>query len=342
MHHAAEKRLQRLSIFDSASRLRATPGFGWIFSLTSFAAALVLRLAIGDGLPQGFPFLTFFPAVMLTAFLGGTAPAILCAALSTLGAWYFFIGVPHDLTLDLPGMAAIAFFVVVISIDIFIIHTMNEALEATRRERSEAIRLADERRTLFQELQHRVANNLAFVSSLLSIQKRRHADDARISAVFEDVRLRLETMSSVHRRLYDPSAMTQPIEQTLRTLCEDMVRASGRSGVTCRVSADAVTLPVEKLMSLSLVLIESVGNSLKHAFDGRDAGLIDVSLREVAPGALSLVIRDDGPGYPAGFDPARSDRLGYRIMGSFARSLRGEVTHDSDGGAVTRLDFPAA
>lgn len=327
-------------IFDYASRLRRRRGFGWAFALASFLIALALRFAVAEALPDGFPFLTFFPAVMLTAFLGGTRQGVLCALLSTLAAWYWFIPPAGTFHLDFQGAVALAFFVFIIIVDILIIHLLNDALEEVTLRQQDAQRLADERRTLFQELQHRIANNLAFVSSLLNLHRRRLAGNEEAVTALDDARMRLETMSSVHRRLYDPATSGISLRDTLSGLCEDIVRASGRGNVRCRIEAADVQLPLERIMTLSLVLIEALSNSLKHAFSGERDGIVTVTIAEAGEGRLALTVADDGPGLPPGFDPETSERLGYRIMAGFARTLRGEIEHFTDGGAVTRLVFP--
>ncbi len=329
-------------VFDIASGLRRTPGFGWAFSIVSFLLALGIRFAVEDYLPSGFPFLTFFPVVMLTTFLGGRAEGTLCAVLSTLAAWYWFIAPYSSFQLTNPGMVALAFFIFIMAVDILIIHTMNEALAAAGSERREALRLAEERRTLFQELQHRVANNLSFVSGLLSLYARRYRDQPEVKADFDDVRLRLETLSSVHRRLYDPDAQSRSIADQLQDLCDDLVRGSGRNDVSCKVAADDISLPLDKLMTLSLVTIEIVSNSLKHAFLDREGGRIDVAVVRREGDRIELRIADDGPGLPASFDPQNSGRLGQKIITGFARSLGGTLTNETDGGAVVRLVFPSA
>lgn len=320
--------------------MRRTPGFGWAFAVFSFLVALGLRFAVTDLLPNGFPFLTFFPAVMLTTFLGGRSAGLLSAVLSTLAAWYWFIDPVRSFSLDTQGLVALCFFIAVMAIDILIIHTMNEALSAAGADRLEAQRLADERRTLFQELQHRIANNLAFVSSLLSIHARRHRDNPAVAADFVDVRQRLETLSQVHRRLYDPEAQSRTIGDQLQLLCNDLIKGSGVEGVRCTVVADEFSFPVDRLMTLSLVTNEIVSNSLKHAFGGRAGGQIAVTLRRLGENRAELRIADDGPGLPEGFDPERSDRLGHRIVAGFVRTLNGEISYETDGGAITRLVFP--
>ena len=53
--------------------------------------ALALRILIDPMLAPGFPFLTFFPAVIITTFVCGLRPGILSAILCLLAAWYLFI-----------------------------------------------------------------------------------------------------------------------------------------------------------------------------------------------------------------------------------------------------------
>ena len=63
-------------------------GFG--FAVTAFLGAFALRYALDDWLPPGLPFLTFFPAIIVTAFFAGLWPTVLLTVLSVLAAWYFF------------------------------------------------------------------------------------------------------------------------------------------------------------------------------------------------------------------------------------------------------------
>jgi two-component sensor histidine kinase len=56
---------------------------------------------------------------------------------------------------------------------------------------------------------------------------------------------------------------------------------------------------------------------------------------------LLLSVGDNGPGFAADFDPAQSDRLGFRILKSFARSLDGTLSFRNQNGAITEIRFPA-
>jgi len=89
--------------------LRRNPWLGHGFALLAFAAALVARFALDRSLPAGFPYLTFFPAVIITSFVAGTRAGLLCALLSGLAAWFWFIPPFGSFTVDRLSAVALGF-----------------------------------------------------------------------------------------------------------------------------------------------------------------------------------------------------------------------------------------
>src|SRR6516162_2510368 len=61
-------------------------------AVLSVAIALAVRLVLFDQLGGRSPFLTFFPAVVITAYYGGLGPGLTCSVLSGLVASYFRMG----------------------------------------------------------------------------------------------------------------------------------------------------------------------------------------------------------------------------------------------------------
>lgn len=106
----------------------------YLVGLILYGAALASRFALTGILPEsGFPFLTFFPAVMLTAFLVGLKPSLLVSGLSIFSAWYFFIDPPYALGGIKQGdMIALVFFSLVLVIDCVVIHLMSAAMANLR------------------------------------------------------------------------------------------------------------------------------------------------------------------------------------------------------------------
>lgn len=320
--------------------LRARPFLAWSIAVAAFGAAVVLRFVSDHALPAGFPYLTFFPAVILTAFFGGLGPGILCAVLSGLAAWYWFIPPFAGFAVNTSVGIALGFYAFIVTVDIVLIHVTHQALENLQRERTVSRGLYDQQRAMFQELQHRVANNMQFVGSLLALQKRKVTDHPEAAAAFDEARSRLDTIARVHRRLYDPETVSLPIERYLQDLSDDVVNtSSGRAKVICQVEATGVKFELTQLTTLSLIVVEALTNALKHAFVDRDAGQINISLVPTPEGRFQLVIADDGVGFDQAVDLQSARSLGQRIMQSLASQLGGSIVYIRDKGTRMEMVF---
>ena len=316
---------------------------GDVAAVAATGIALALRFAVDDVLPPGFPYLTFFPAVILTTFFCGLRPGIVCAVLCGLSAWYFFLPPTGSYALDGATALALLFYAGIVGVDIALIHLMQRAGTRLQAERAVTATLYEQQRTMFQELQHRVANHMQFVAALLTLQKRKvGADPSAALSALDEARVRLETISRIHRRLYDPERVSQPVGRYLQELCSDLLDATGARNVVCLVDASHVQLDLPRLTTLSLLVVEVVTNALKHAFVPGGRGTITVRLDQLTPERLMLTIADDGRGLPAAFDPEAGRSLGFRICQGLASQLGGVLRHSSEGGVVVRLDFPVA
>ncbi len=333
-----------------AARSRSRPLFGYGFSLATFGIALAARFAMGAWLPLGFPFLTFFPAMLLSTLVGGRGPGALCAVLSLLAAWYWFIRPFTALGLDLASVLAMGLFALVAVVNILVVGLMNHALDRLAAEQQRTRALLDQRTTLFSELQHRVANNLAFIGGLLAVQHKRLAHNPEAAQALSEARHRFDMMSRIHRRLHAPDSADVPLTLTLRTLCDDVIAAAGQAEVRCQVQGPPLVLDFDRTVTLSLLVVEVVTNALKHGFTAGRGGTIDITLDNAGPGRCVLTITDDGAGLPADFDADAGDRLGFRILRGLARSLGGRIEFrrqaapgdDEAAALVTWLEFPVA
>ncbi|MDM7957102.1 histidine kinase dimerization/phosphoacceptor domain -containing protein [Blastomonas sp.] len=322
---------------------RRDPILGYGLAIVSFAAALLLRFYFRDTLPPGFPFLTFFPAVIVTAFLAGLRPGLVCALLSGLASWYFFIPPTDSFGLDGASALALGFYIFIVTVDITLIHLMHRAADDLRGEKRVTESLYDQQRTMFQELQHRVANNMAFVSALLHLQKKKvAADPASASSALDEAQSRIETMSRIHRRLYDPASVDLPVAQYFQEICTDLLQATGAKNIVCMVDMPTIRLDIARLTTLSLLVTELVTNSLKHAF-ADNGGTITLKLERLDPGHLALTVSDNGRGLPKGESLATNKGLGTRIVQSLATQLGGEIKSvpGTAAGVAWRVVFAA-
>lgn len=156
-----------LSRLRSALQSRRAVGPGSVrghgLALLLFGLALAGRFALADVLPAtGFPFLTFFPAVLLAAFLAGMGPGLLAAALSILAAWYFFIPPAESFVLTTTAdVIALGFFAAILLVDVVVIHLMNAAVNRVEEEKSRSAGLAEDLRRLNASLEDRVQREVA-------------------------------------------------------------------------------------------------------------------------------------------------------------------------------------
>jgi two-component sensor histidine kinase len=318
------------------------PIYAYALTLIFCVAALLLRFAAEPLLPTGYPFVTFFPAVILSSFLFGIRPGIFAAILCGFASWYVFIPPMFGFALNPAVAVAMLFYSVVVVIDILLIHFMQRANFNLAVERERSRTLADNRELLFRELQHRVSNNLQVVAAMLSLQRRQIDNDVARRAL-DDASARLALVGRISRALYDPLGNGQDIGAFLTALSADIVDASGRQDLAVSVAApDAMRLDSDMAVSFALIVAEAVSNAIEHGLPDR-AGCIEVTV-SAAQDALILEVADDGKGIPSDFDSTNGQSLGLRIVNALASQLGGRFAlfPGQAGGTVARLDLPAA
>ncbi len=143
------------SWLESVPAASFSPAAGLAGTLAIFGVAWSARVLINDALPSGFPYVTFFPAVVLTAFLFGVRLGALSGLLCGLVAWYYFIAPPNSF--ELAGKeVALGLYVFVIATDLALISGMQRANRQLRKERQTSLDLAAEKETAAEELRQAV------------------------------------------------------------------------------------------------------------------------------------------------------------------------------------------
>jgi two-component sensor histidine kinase len=190
---------------------------------------------------------------------------------------------------------------------------------------------------------HRVANSLTLISSLVNLQKKTVRDEAARKAL-DETQERIFAISLVHRRLYGGSdARAVTLDDYLSGLL-DHLRTSLRNegqGIRLTYEAEPITLPTDASVNLGVVVTEWVTNAFKYAYpDGN--GEIRVRARKLPEGDVELCVEDDGVGHAEGA-PIKGTGLGSRIVTAMAASLRAQVDYPAQGpGMTARLLFRPA
>lgn len=319
---------------------RDRPVLAYGCALLLCAFAFVVRWFAAPALAIGYPFVSFFPATILSTFLFGVGPGIMAGVLYGFIAWYCFI--PPAFEVKMSGSIAfvICFYVVVVAINIIVIDWLQRANIRLGTERERSRMLAERSELLFRELQHRVSNNLQVVSGLLALQMRSIADESAKLALDEAAR-RLGLIGRIHRQLYDPHGSQLQLSAFLDQLVADLIDASGRAGVEYRIeSDDDFDLPPEAAVPMALIIAESISNAIEHGFARRESGSILIRATRAADGGLDLEVIDDGRGLPVGFDLGRTDSLGLKLAQMLARQLGGSFSLSGTEHTTATLRLP--
>jgi len=325
--------MERLPVFGG----RPIVGYAIGSALALVAAAI--RWALAAVFPPGFPFVTFFPAVIVTAFVFGRGPGIAAATISGLLAWYLFIP-PAGFGADTAVTVALSFYVLTVAVPIVIIDAMQVANRRLAAERTRTRQLAERTELLFRELQHRVSNNLQMVGAVLNLQRREVRDPAAVQAL-TDASTKLQLIGRIQRKLYDTSGEQVALDVFVAELTDDLIAAGGKPGVRCFVDAEpGLLLSPDAAIPVALILAEGVANAIEHGFADEKGGRIGVAAVRRG-GHIELSVRDDGRGLPPGFDVGAANSLGLKIARTLARQLEADFTlRDGAPGTVMELRMP--
>ena len=212
------------------------------------------------------------------------------------------------------------------------------ARDISEKKRSERLANAE---VLLKEVHHRVKNNLQMISSLLKLHAEK-VTDPLAKAAFADSQERVRAIALLHERLHQSKTPGDvDIGDYAESLIPMLLRAYPGPAVATRVEALGIVLPVDAAVPFGLILNELVANAVKHAFSGVEvaAPCIEVLVEKDAHDFV-LTVRDNGRGFPAEFDLARSARLGMHLVKTLARQLGGVLELSSRAGSECRLRFP--
>ncbi|WP_207483204.1 sensor histidine kinase [Arenibaculum pallidiluteum] len=219
-----------------------------------------------------------------------------------------------------------------------------QELERRVVERTAALTRAKvEMEILFQEVHHRVKNNLQVVTSLLRLQSAR-IEDERVREGLRESIDRIHAMALVHKLLYASNELADlDFAVYLGTLISHLEEAYGTQGrVRVTVDAAPARFGLDAAIPLSLIVNETFSNALKHAFPDGRPGTVRIGLSAMDDGSWLLTQDDDGVGLPPGYDWRASRGLGMQIIKSLAIQLQGEAGFETGGGTHFRLVFRPA
>ena len=223
---------------------------------------------------------------------------------------------------------------------------LKQAVEKTRlRAQKEAaereVRVARDRaEALLTEVNHRVANSLSLVASLVSLQaKSVHSEGAKNA--LKETEARIYAISLVHKRLYSSGDVRYvELKEYLTGLLDQLelaMRDEGH-GTSIKYDLEPLKLRTDASISLGVIVTEWVTNAFKYAYPNRQ-GEVRVRLQLLTEKRAQLSVEDDGIGRGAEGSPKGSG-LGTGIVRAMAMSMNAQILYlDGPPGTAARLQF---
>ena len=194
---------------------------------------------------------------------------------------------------------------------------------------------------LLRELNHRCANDLQLVVSMLDLQAR-SAANAEVRRELTEATNRVLILARCRSALHGQH--TQGLETALRQVCEALQSQAELRGVLIRLRIRAVvaSLSEEQVTVLSLAINELVTNALKHAFAQGATGTVTVSVADVG-GQVTITVDDDGLPFPPANDTGlrRPGGLGLGLVGRLLASIGALIIPPGAGSKLFEIRLPA-
>jgi len=222
-----------------------------------------------------------------------------------------------------------------------ILLTIEDVTERRAAER-EVAELLRQKEMLLQEVQHRIANSLQIIASILLLKARAvRSEETRMH--LRDAHQRIMSVAAVQQQLLtlshgDPVYIGPYLSRLSKALVASMTDVSRPISLEVQAEGGGTASSAEAV-SMGLIVTELVINAFKHAFVGDEAAGLVVVAYEAAETNWRLAVSDNGIGIPE--DLLDSDKpragLGTIIVAALAKQLdaRVEVTRSRRGTSVS-------
>jgi PAS domain S-box-containing protein len=219
---------------------------------------------------------------------------------------------------------------------------LENALVQNADQRSRFSTALAEKDVLLREIHDRVYDNLATLTSLLSIQSGKYSDP-KILNILDDNQRRISAVALVHERLYQSRevrqvAMAEYVDLLLSSLYRKLVPEELEIAMVKELGE--FDLAIDLAVPCGLIINELFSNALIHGFAGRQhgSGTVEVKLYLLANECV-VFVSDSGRGLPEDIN-TQSASMGFEIVSILVEQLEGTFRLIGGQGTTFEVRFP--
>jgi PAS domain S-box-containing protein len=196
-----------------------------------------------------------------------------------------------------------------------VVGAINMLVDISERKQAET-----QQRVLFNELNHRVKNNMQTLQSLLNMAVRK-TESAEVKRSLEEAGARIAAMTAAQQVLYGTVDATRfSAQEFLDAVCHTARHTFSRDlSIVCE--AGDAQLSNDMAMPLALIVNELLTNAVKHGANGGGHAAVRVGLTQDGDDFL-LYVEDEGPGFD--LQSVRKQSSGLKLVEGLARQLGGK------------------
>ena len=210
------------------------------------------------------------------------------------------------------------------------------------------IRASGDADVLIREANHRIANSLAGLASMVRLQaaevgrRGRLMPASEVRQLLNDGVVRIESIGRLHRLLsrrgayglVDLSLHLTEVAAVVTTSFSDLT-VINRCSPNCQVDASQAG-------SIALIVSELITNSAKHAHPTGVPAIITIACSKRDDGRLTVEVCDDGVGLPEDFDYTAGGGLGMQVVRALSAQIGATLTMETGPlGMCSALLLPA-
>ncbi len=215
-----------------------------------------------------------------------------------------------------------------------------EAEEEIKIKNIELEKAVKEKTVLLKEVHHRVKNNMAIISSLLSLQAN-EIEDKQMLDILQSSQSRIQSMALVHEHIYKNETLSEVnVEKYITELVEYIISiyTVSSSRVSLNIDVAEINFELNTLIPLGMLINEMVSNSLKYAFDGAEVLKLTIILKNIDD-TYYLNISDNGPGFDFEKGSVKEGSIGLMLIKSLVEQLEGRLKVNSEGRTTYEIYF---
>jgi two-component sensor histidine kinase len=205
-------------------------------------------------------------------------------------------------------------------------------------------------REFMMEANHRIANHLTLVMSMVQLQAASIARGPEtltrqdVHGVLRETAGKIASVAHLHRKLAEAGNGDRiDLDNYLIESCAYLISSlalKGRVGFVQLLDKDCYVTS-QQAQSIGLIVSEVMMNAVKHAHPSGIPVQIRLVCRRGKDHSLLVEIEDDGVGLPENFDPVSGGGVGFTLIRSLAKTLGATLTVESDSlGTSFRLLIP--